>query len=94
MSVKENGYSSAKLHAKRDKKRQESEARQRAYNQLSLTQRLQLAVSRGGSKKELDKLNKKIELEKKPQPVLVQSPTPAVAETPKKKKPYQRVKRS
>jgi len=51
---KVNGYHSEKLHAARDKKRQEAKARQRHYESLTIKQRIALAKSRhGNSKKEL-----------------------------------------
>jgi len=37
---KQNGYCSVKLHAKRDRKRREAEARQRDYDKLTTAQKL------------------------------------------------------
>ena len=64
MSKKENGYSFVKQQARRDKRRQEAEARQREYDKLSLEQKLANAIG----KKERAKLEKKIAKrdEKKP----------------------------
>jgi hypothetical protein len=52
-------YSHAKADARRDKRRQEAEARQRVYDKLSLKQKLELVKSRGGSKRELARLEAK-----------------------------------
>lgn len=56
---KTNGYSSAKLHAKRDQKRLEAEQRQAKYDKLSVNQKIVQAVKRRGlSKREVTRLNK------------------------------------
>ena len=55
--VKTAGYCSATLHAKRDLKRQEAEARQRECDGLDLDQRVTRVYSRPGqSKRELKRL--------------------------------------
>lgn len=51
-------YSHAKADARRDKRRQEAEARQRHYDGLTLKDKLALVKSRGGSKRELARLEK------------------------------------
>ena len=56
MPNKENGYSFVKQQARRNKKRQEAEARQREYDKMSLEQKLVQAVG----KKEKAKLQKKL----------------------------------
>jgi len=54
---KVNGYHSEKLHAKRDKKRQEAKSRHRHYESLTIKERITLAKSRpGNSKRELNRL--------------------------------------
>lgn len=51
-------YSHAKADARRDKRRREAEARQRIYDKLTLEEKLALVKSRGGSKRELARLEK------------------------------------
>jgi hypothetical protein len=51
-------YSHAKADARRDKRRQEAEARQRVYDKLSLKDKIALVTKRGGSKRELARLEK------------------------------------
>lgn len=58
MPKKNNGYSFAKQQARRDKRRQEAEARQAAYDKLTIAEKVTLAIQRGGSQKELAKLEK------------------------------------
>jgi len=48
---KTEGYSSVKLTAKRNRKRIDAEARQLAYEDLTLTQRLERAKARDGESK-------------------------------------------
>ena len=52
-------YSHAKADARRDKRRQEAEARQRHYDGLSLKDKIALVTKRGGSKRELARLQAK-----------------------------------
>ncbi len=57
-NVKENGYKSAVLHANRNRKRTEAEARQREYAGLTVAQKIKRAKSRPGeSKRELARLS-------------------------------------
>jgi hypothetical protein len=57
--VKENGYNSATLHAKRKRKREEAEVRQEEHDKLTSEQKIAKAVRRpGGSKKEIARLQK------------------------------------
>lgn len=52
--IKTEGYSSAALQAKRDRKRAEAEARQRSYNALTFDEKLeQIEDRRGASAREL-----------------------------------------
>lgn len=51
-------YSHAKADQRQDKRRQEAEARQRTYDKLTLKEKLALVKSRGGSKRELARLEK------------------------------------
>jgi hypothetical protein len=61
MSIKTNGYSSAKLHAKWDRKRQEGEARQREHDKLTAQDKISLAKTRRGeSKREIARLMAKL----------------------------------
>lgn len=54
---KTNGYTSAHLLAKRNRKRQESDARQREHDSLALNEKIEKARSRRGeSKRELARL--------------------------------------
>jgi hypothetical protein len=59
--TKKNGYSSGKLQAKRDRKRQEAEARQREWESKSLQERIEICHGRrGASRREVAKLSAKI----------------------------------
>ena len=90
MPIKQNGYTHAKADARRDKKRQEAEAGQRAYDSIPLAERL--ATMGKKHKARYDK--QQAEKAKKPAPVAV-LPTVAPAEAPKaKKKNYQKPNRS
>jgi hypothetical protein len=51
-------YSSVKLHAKRDRKAREAAARDREYQELSVKDRIVRVKARGGSVKELARLQK------------------------------------
>jgi len=51
-------YSHAKADARKDKRRQEAEARQVVYDNLPIEDKLNRAILRGGSKRELDRLYK------------------------------------
>jgi hypothetical protein len=63
---KVNGYKHSFLDAKKDRRRQEAEKRQEAYDGLTLKARVKLAKGRRGeSKKELAKLDVLLENEKK-----------------------------
>jgi hypothetical protein len=61
--IKVNGYSSVVLHAKRDRKRIDAEARQREYDSLSLSDKIARIKARpndsGESKRELSRLQAK-----------------------------------
>ena len=58
-------YGSLKLHAKRDRKRQEAEARQREHDALSVKDKITLAKSRDGeSKREIARLKAALKTEK------------------------------
>ncbi len=58
-------YSFVKQQARRDKRRQEAEARDRHYQSLSTADKLKLAQSRPGeSKREVARLTKRLEWEK------------------------------
>jgi len=56
---KENGYSSFFIHAKRDRKRKEAEARQAAYDKLTIAEKFNTLIE-GGSKKQRAKLNEQL----------------------------------
>lgn len=58
-------YNSTVLHAKRDKRRLEADARQREYNKLTVAQKIERATKRGGSVRELARLNKAVKASKK-----------------------------
>ncbi len=53
-------YSFVKQQARRDKRRQAAEARQREYDKLTLKQKIERAQERGGSKRELARLQKSV----------------------------------
>ena len=56
---KTNGYNSTTLHAKRNRKRQEAEARKREHDTLTLNEKIEKARSRRGeSKREIARLMK------------------------------------
>ena len=59
-------YSHAKADARQDKRRQEADARERVYDGFTLTQKLAMVKSRGGSKQELARLNALLAKEKEP----------------------------
>lgn len=74
---KTNGYNSAHLHAKRNRKRQEAEARQQEHDTLTLNEKIEKARSRRGeSKRELARLMKLAEAAG----VSIKPPTPAAPE--------------
>ncbi len=69
---KTNGYTSATLNAKRNRKRQEAEARQREHDSLTVEQKITKALKRqGSSKREVSRLMKMVQV----------SPAPAVKPT-------------
>jgi hypothetical protein len=56
---KTNGYNSAHIHAKRNRKRQEADARQQEHDSLTINEKIEKAQShRGKSKRELTRLLK------------------------------------
>lgn len=57
---KTNGYSTVKLKARRHRRVLEAEARQVIYDGLTLKQRLELVKARGGSARELARIEKLI----------------------------------
>lgn len=71
---KTNGYNSAHLHAKRNRKRQEAQSRKREHDTLTLNEKIEKARSRRGeSKREIARLMKMAEAEG----VTVKAQTPA-----------------
>ena len=58
MPKKSEGYTQLKNHAKQDRKRREAYARQDNYDSLTVTEKIALAVKRGGSVRELARLRK------------------------------------
>ena len=56
MATKTNGYSHVKAGARKAKKQNDADKRQAKYDSLTIAEKIALAVSRGGSKKELAKL--------------------------------------
>lgn len=54
--VKTHGYKSAKLRARRAKRYQEAVARQLAHDTLSIADKIKKSKKRGGSKRELKRL--------------------------------------
>ncbi len=59
MPKKENGYSSFHLHAKRNAKRKEAEARQAKYDGLTIAEKFNTLVE-NGSRRQREKLNKQL----------------------------------
>lgn len=88
-------YNSTVLWAKRSKKREEAENRQFKHDGLTLKQKIAKATKRGGSARELKRLNS-LAAKEKETPIV--SPkvmeTPAVTESPKVKKTYRKIKKS
>lgn len=71
---KTNGYNSAHLHAKRNRKRQEAEARQQEHDTLTINEKIDKArARRGESNREIARLMKLAEATG----VTVKPPTPA-----------------
>lgn len=72
---KTNGYNSAHLHAKRNRKRQEAQSRKREHDTLTLNEKIEKArfFRRGESKREISRLMKMAEAEG----VTVKAQTPA-----------------
>jgi hypothetical protein len=82
-------YSHEKANARKDKRRQEAEARQRHYNSLSTADKIALAKSRPGeSKREVARLTQRLEWEKaqKVTAKAQSTATPAISAAPEKKK--------
>lgn len=92
MPIKQGGYSHAKADARRDKRRQEAEARQRTYDALPQATKL----AQMGKKHKARYEKQQAELAKKkqaaPAPATLPDVKPAVA--PKAKKNYQKPKKS
>jgi hypothetical protein len=84
---KKTSYSTYHLHAKNDRKRKEAKERQANYDSLTIVEKITLATQRGGSKRELARL------EKKQQVTTPTLPTVEPAKAPKAKKPA-KVKKS
>jgi len=55
---KVNGYNSSKLWARREKLQIEAEKRQQKHDSLTVKQKIEKAVARGGSVRELRRLSK------------------------------------
>ena len=86
MPIKQAGYTHAKADARKDKRRQEAEARQRVYDALPIATKLA-----GMGKKHKARYEKQLaEKAKQPAPVAAVAP----AEAPKAKKAYQKPKKS
>ena len=58
--MKENGYHTFHLKAKQNRKRSEAEARQAAYDALTIAEKFATLIE-GGSKRQRNKLNKQLE---------------------------------
>ena len=61
MPKKTAGYTQIKAHAKLRRKQFEADDRQAKYDSLTIAEKISLAVSRGGSKRELARLDKQLE---------------------------------
>lgn len=81
---KTNGYNSAHIHAKRNRKRQEAASRQQEYDSLNLNEKIEKARSRRGeSKSELSRL---LKLAEEAGVVVPQPATPTAVKKATKKK--------
>lgn len=92
MPIKQGGYSHAKADARRDKRRQEAEARQRTYDALPLATKL----AQMGKKHKARYEKQQAELAKRKQATPPPAPVAATAavEAKPKKKAYQKPKKS
>jgi hypothetical protein len=91
MPIKQGGYTHAKADARRDRRRQEAEARQRTYDALPLAEKLKSmgAKHKARYEKQQAALAKKKQATPPPAPVAA---APAVEAKPKKN--YQKPKKS
>lgn len=84
---KTNGYNSAKIHAKRNRKRSEAESRKYDHDSLSIQEKIAKAKSRRGeSKREIARLTAMLEASKvkvTPKPT---APAPVAEKVPAPKK--------
>jgi G:T/U-mismatch repair DNA glycosylase len=71
-------YSSTKLWAKRERKRQEAEERQEKYDSMTTLAKLKMVRSLGGSKRQLKRLEAQYQAENAA-PVAAPAPAPAPA---------------
>jgi len=86
-------YSHAKADARRDKRRQEAEARQRTYDGLSIKARIALIKSRPGeSKRETARINKGLEWAKAQAVTAAQAKKAPMTEAEKSAKAVKRAK--
>ncbi len=82
--VKQNGYSNKTLRAKLEKRQAQADERNSRHDSLSITEKIKKVKSRrGGSKRELARLEKRLTESKKPAPA-VEADKPVVI-TEKKK---------
>jgi hypothetical protein len=94
-------YSSVVLTAKRDRKRTEALARQSRHNALTPQEKMTKAIKRGGSKKELARIQHfleslkaaKVQMQNAP-PMKVDASTTVAEVNPKTKRVYRKIKKS
>jgi plasmid stability protein len=90
-----NKYCSVKLKARRHKRRDEAEARQALHDGLKTQEKINKAIHRGGSVRELKRLTALVLKEKEVKKAAPPVEPPKVVDSPKAKKaPYQKPKRS
>lgn len=91
LTIKKNGYSQNKNHAKKVRKQREADIRQADYDTLTIAEKISLAVKRGGSKRELARLARS---EKHNPTTIPATVEPTVAPKPVKAKKPAKVKKS
>lgn len=88
------GYSFAKQQARRDKRRDEADSRQVKHDCLTTSEKIAKAKKRGGCKKELAKLEARLEAEKQTKKTVTPPKAEVVQSTESKPKNKYRAKKA